>query len=155
METGLASTTSGRPAAEGYEDDDAPDPVLRQRAPLCGRSRKFAADALLNDLGTEPDGVVLVVSELATNAVEHASGGYEVDLDTSEADVGVRVHDASREPPVVRDVRPHEASGRGLRIVAALSTSWGFERVPGDGKVVRANAPVPGAPAHGSNRSML
>ena len=117
-----------------------------------GEARRFAADTLLNDLGMKPNCVLLVVSELATNAVMHAIGGYEVGLDASNTDVAVSVQDASSEPPHLRDAGPLAVGGRGLSIVATLSTSWGFEPVPGDGKRVWANVSVrPGAPAVADN----
>lgn len=113
-----------------------------------GEARRFAADTLLEDLGMQPNCVLLVVSELASNAVAHAVGGYEVGLDASTADVVVNVRDGSSEPPRMRDAGPLAVSGRGLRIVAGLSTSWGFEQVPSGGKVVWANVSVrPGSPA--------
>jgi len=42
--------------------------------------------------------------------------------------VRVEVSDASLMPPVLRRALPEELGGRGLAIVAALVTSWGFEQ---------------------------
>ncbi|SFE43850.1 Histidine kinase-like ATPase domain-containing protein [Actinacidiphila alni] len=80
------------------------------------------------------DDVVLVVSELVTNAVVHTVGdgvvcslrraGNEV-----RVEVGAEGHSEAR-----ADARPPDEGGRGLVVVAALSTAWGAgPAAPGGG----------------------
>lgn len=92
-------------------------------APSVGR-------ALVDDVcggvpGSVRDVVKLVVSELVTNALVH--GDPEITLLVRCDDKGVRVEvsDASPDPPTATRARTEE-SGRGLLIVEALTSSWGY-----------------------------
>jgi anti-sigma regulatory factor (Ser/Thr protein kinase) len=81
---------------------------------------------------------VLLVSELATNAVVHARAPFDVLVTLNAPRVRVAVADDSAQPPTPR---PQPAplggnGGRGLHLVEALSQDWGTEQVPDDGKVV-------------------
>jgi hypothetical protein len=76
----------------------------------------------------------LLVSELTTNALQHASGRFEVRV-RAQPRVRVEVHDHSVELPSAKDLAPSDESGRGLQIVTRLATSWGTRKLP-DGKVV-------------------
>jgi anti-sigma regulatory factor (Ser/Thr protein kinase) len=83
------------------------------------------------------DAAVLLVSELVTNAVRHASPPIVVEVicETSHS-LQVRVSDATPEP--LRPGRPgvHDESGRGLAITEVLSDEWGVDPTAGDGKTV-------------------
>lgn len=83
------------------------------------------------------DTVLLLVSEVVTNAVRHAATPFEltITVDGPQITVGVIDHDRAHQP-TVRDPGPHDTSGRGLRIVDELSTSWGTEPMAGDAKRV-------------------
>ena len=92
--------------------------------------------------GVLADNVVLVASELATNAVRHARTGFEISLARAEG-TRVRVEafdlDTRSPSPVLPDTEA--TGGRGLQIIAALSTEWGFgteERDGVHGKIVWA-----------------
>ena len=87
------------------------------------------------------DDVQLVVSELATNAVVHAGTPFSVSISSDESVIRIAVSDGSVAPPVMRDVAPRAVSGRGLRLVAAVSGDWGVERGPA-GKTVWAELPL-------------
>ena len=76
----------------------------------------------------------LLVSELTTNALQHARGGFEVRV-RAQPRVRVEVHDRSVVLPSPRDLAPSDESGRGLQIVTQLATSWGTRKLP-NGKVV-------------------
>jgi PAS domain S-box-containing protein len=67
----------------------------------------------------------LVTSELVTNAVVHGRPPIELRLRLEGAEVLVEVRDRAMYQP--RKLRPDETDehGRGLQIVAALSTRWG------------------------------
>lgn len=71
------------------------------------------------------DTVVLLVSELVTNAVLHAQAAPEMYLYWNGQSVRVEVSDADQRQPI-RQPRPGlETAGRGLGLVEDLSTSWG------------------------------
>lgn len=78
----------------------------------------------------------LLTSELATNAVEHAGGDFTVEVTDTGHGVRVDVRDPSSMPPVVRAAEDVDESGRGMRIVEAVATTWGSELVAGNGKSV-------------------
>lgn len=77
---------------------------------------------------------VLLTSELVTNAVRHARTPFEVEV-VCDGAVRVVVRDGSAEPPMVQHPEPDELGGRGLLLVEALATRWGFE-ANGQGKTV-------------------
>jgi anti-sigma regulatory factor (Ser/Thr protein kinase) len=107
--------------------------------------RYFARDAL-TEWGYErlADDVQLCVSELITNAVRHAGTELVLTL-LVDTQLTVEVRDAVPElgapaPQPADD--PLASSGRGLHIVAAISTDWGVTRVSG-GKAVWFTLPLP------------
>jgi anti-sigma regulatory factor (Ser/Thr protein kinase) len=67
-------------------------------------------------------GVAVIVTELVTNAVRHASGCPVLDLDVNGS-VMLTVTDRSPVHPQIRE--PDENGGRGLVIVGALGRRWG------------------------------
>ncbi|MEV0383848.1 ATP-binding protein [Nonomuraea sp. NPDC050643] len=82
------------------------------------------------------DDVVLLTSELATNAILHtrsgAGGSFTVTVTSSESAVRVLVSDAGSEgPPCVCRTSAQSTSGRGLPLIEALSHRWGFTRQDG------------------------
>lgn len=85
----------------------------------------------------DPGDVMLVVSELATNAVIHAGTPFSVSISATDAAMRISVQDSSSTRPVVRDGSPAALSGRGLRLVGAVSRDWGVE-FSLDGKTVWA-----------------
>jgi anti-sigma regulatory factor (Ser/Thr protein kinase) len=91
--------------------------------------------------------VVLVASELVANAVVHADGGVDEELDVAW-DIGadwvlIEVMDASPDLPRRRSTNDSDARGRGLAIVAALALDWGVRRTAA-GKQVWARVPTGG-----------
>jgi anti-sigma regulatory factor (Ser/Thr protein kinase) len=78
---------------------------------------------------------LLVLSELATNAVLHAGVPFGLRLVYDRGSVRIEVEDPSTVVPAIAAATT--MSGRGLRIVAALSARWGYE-VSSNGKVVWA-----------------
>ena len=73
----------------------------------------------------------LIVSELVTNAVEHAETEVEVVMTATESILRLQVTDGGGGTPVRREVRPGDPSGRGLNIVAFLAREWGTAVEPG------------------------
>ncbi|MFJ1613774.1 ATP-binding protein [Streptomyces sp. NPDC088251] len=88
------------------------------------------------------ESAVLVLSELLTNAGQHArvSPGREIETRFRPMADGVRieVHDASDVPPDVREPEPGACGGRGLVLVSALVDRWRYGARGGPGKVVWA-----------------
>ena len=82
-----------------------------------------------HDLGDYASNVETVASELATNAITHV-GAPSFDLELRRMDdsgaVVVIVTDASPDPPVLRTPDGDCEHWRGLHVVQALSTSWGW-----------------------------
>jgi len=73
--------------------------------------------------------VVLVVSELVTNAVVHAQSPPEVVATFDEGRLRLEVHDRDRNPPAVRSEGGY-IGGYGLRLVDRLTDGWGWEPTP-------------------------
>ncbi|GLW07171.1 hypothetical protein Misp01_23010 [Microtetraspora sp. NBRC 13810] len=83
-------------------------------------------------LGNQED-VLLVVTELVTNALLHGGGPLTLRLSVHPSRVRVEVGDAGEELPEPRE--PGPADGWGLHVVGRLCTDWGVSPQPG-GKVV-------------------
>jgi anti-sigma regulatory factor (Ser/Thr protein kinase) len=96
------------------------------------------------------DTVELVVSELFTNALQHAGPADQdaprVSLRLVGSEVVVEVFDASPVMPRVVAASEWDEAGRGLQLVAALASAWGATPVVMDGqqcgKCVWARVPV-------------
>jgi anti-sigma regulatory factor (Ser/Thr protein kinase) len=79
---------------------------------------------------------VLLTSELVTNAIRHEEGdAITLVITCAYGQLHVDVHDTSCTLPVPMDGSPDAETGRGLVIVASLSSSWGHYRTP-TGKAV-------------------
>jgi anti-sigma regulatory factor (Ser/Thr protein kinase) len=83
------------------------------------------------------DDATLIVSELVDNAVKHSSAITLVARPAPDGQVTLEVWDDNASPPVVRDVDFDSLDGRGLIVVEALASSWGWRPADG-GKVVWA-----------------
>ncbi len=90
------------------------------------RARTFLASQLAGEADDVVDAATLMVSELATNAVRHTGKPFSVLLDRTARRLRVEVKDGGGGTPTLRNARPTEPSGRGLRIVDELSWDWGF-----------------------------
>lgn len=91
------------------------------------------------DLARLADDGGLVLSELVTNSVRHASGrAVGIWLMTDRESLLIMVGDPSPDMPVCAEAQDaDDLSGRGLVIVDALAAQWGAYRVP-SGKIVWA-----------------
>ena len=107
------------------------------------RIARFHVRAALgfHGLGEYADDVEIITSELVTNAVQHVcDNGAEtvgVALIRSQAAVTVAVSDSSSDGPIRRDASTVSLQGRGLQIVEALATYWGWHQQEG-GKAIFA-----------------
>ncbi|MGH3415141.1 MAG: ATP-binding protein [Actinocrinis sp.] len=94
--------------------------------PAVAGARRFAGEVLRDQPPRVVDCVLLMLSELATNAIKHAGAEFDVSLDVSPGHIRVEVGDAGSGLPVLRSPSPSDRSGRGLRIVEMLAKAWGF-----------------------------
>ncbi|MFT2017656.1 ATP-binding protein [Streptomyces sp. 796.1] len=119
------------------------------------RARDFAREAL-RDWGWLPastadqraaaEDVLLVVSELVTNACLHADGPEELRVSCGDKSLRLEVRDRGAGTPAPRT--PHRAGrpgGHGMFIVQRLCLDWGVIRnADGAGKTVWAELAAPG-----------
>jgi hypothetical protein len=97
-------------------------------------ARRFVRDVLRDQSREVVDAAELMACELATNCVQHARSDFELAIHSKEQ-IRVEVRDMNRRRPVLRFPAPEDPSGRGLRIVDAMSDAWGI--IPAtDGKTV-------------------
>jgi anti-sigma regulatory factor (Ser/Thr protein kinase) len=132
--------------ATGFETTE-PRPNEIQELPLPadasapGVAREFVRTRWPR-LGEEViDDVVLIVSELASNAVQHGQPEIELRIRVEPFSVDVSVLDHGPGIPPTEIAPPHElaTSGRGLSIVDRLASDWGVEPFDGAaGKTVWA-----------------
>ena len=112
-----------------------------------GTARRFIAARTAAWSFPEPAAgqLVLIGSELVTNAVLHARTELTLTLELREDRVRISVKDRSNAPATLRHYRLDALTGRGLGVVAALSDRWGVSTAP-DGKVVWAELGANGGP---------
>jgi anti-sigma regulatory factor (Ser/Thr protein kinase) len=97
-------------------------------------AREFVA-GVLDAWGVHEGDVVLLVSELATNAVLHARSEFDITVRRIGDRLRVEVTDGNSRLPSCGTVPEDANSGRGLLLVQALSGSWGVDTTA-DGKTV-------------------
>jgi len=89
-------------------------------------AREFVSRHLVgHGLSRLVEDVRLVVSELATNAVEHARTPFIVTLSGGDRTVLLAVQDGSTSAPARSASEALATSGRGLLLVEQLSQDWG------------------------------
>lgn len=86
---------------------------------------------------------VLLVSELVTNAVVHARSASQVDVrPLGCGGVHIEVSDACPLPPRVQLPSETASSGRGVSLMEAVSSRWGFRSRP-NGKTIWFDVEAP------------
>ena len=109
--------------------------------------RREILERLHSDGAPDSDfyGAALVSGELLSNAVRHASGQVDVNLDWADHGARLRVRDGG--PPFTPALEPAEAGdplrehGRGLQIMRAMGAQVAV-KADGEGKVICAALPV-------------
>lgn len=129
--------------------------LLAAEPASAGRARDFTHKQMVSwELNPLIDDAVTIVSELFTNAMTH---GFAADAPASEGRqptahpllilirhprrLQIVMTDPSRTPPALieaTETTVFTTSGRGLRIVDALSRRWGWASLPSGGKAVWA-----------------
>jgi anti-sigma regulatory factor (Ser/Thr protein kinase) len=126
---GVGKTVPEEHTAAGREGLIIGSVRLRAETATPGLARKFVASVLRGLIApSDIEVVVLLASEVVTNAVIHA--GTSVDLVVRRIRGGVQIEasDGAKQPPVVVVGPVTSESGRGMRMVAALSDDWGVIR---------------------------
>jgi serine phosphatase RsbU (regulator of sigma subunit) len=121
--------------------------TLGPEADAVPRARRFAASTLRAEPRNIVEDAELVVTELVTNALLHGNAPVTLRLLWAPDRIRVEVEDLGRGMPVLIRQSPDSLTGRGLRLVAALSSGWGVETGSAGGKVVWAELPQGGTSA--------
>ncbi|AVH54953.1 MULTISPECIES: SpoIIE family protein phosphatase [Streptomyces] len=102
-----------------------------------GHARRFTKRTLRAwDTGDYTDAVLLIVSELVTNALVHTDGQVRLDLTLVNHRLRVAVADNSARSPIKPTSIGWEATGgRGILLVEAMSAAWGTVPVSGGKQV--------------------
>lgn len=128
-----ALTSSATDVVTGRRDlAMVPEPVCLSHARTAVRDLWSAASA------SRRDEAVLVVNELATNAMRHVAQPFTVSLAASRTRMLVAVTDPGRQEPILRPLRSTTTAGRGMQLVDRLSDAWGVRLVHPHGKTVWA-----------------
>lgn len=123
-------------------------PTLGGQASRVRRARDFTATTLHQwGVAGRCDDIAIVVSELVTNALQHARPASSNTCAGSPIQLGLlhpghcvmcAVSDASRAVPVPKEPDLFDETGRGLHVIAALSDQWGYTTSVDMGKVIWA-----------------
>ncbi|MDX2841020.1 ATP-binding protein [Streptomyces ipomoeae] len=123
--------TSARPRAKGHPGYSQTYPRTKETAPIARSLARTACTAWgLSDEVTEA--AALVMAELLSNAVLHASGPAVRLIVDRPADDRVHLAVVDRAPhrtPELGEPGSGDTSGRGLVLVEALSVRWGYDRL--------------------------
>lgn len=125
-------------ARQSIELDSDPEAPSRVR---------HAVTAVLDGWGCDPDtreDLLLVVSELVTNAIVHGAAPIVVTMVQEPERIRVEVTDGATESSPHSNPRPptDAENGRGLSVVTRLAVAWGWRASPGRGKTVWAELPL-------------
>ena len=89
------------------------------------------------------DSAALVASELLTNALLHGGGWARLVVSQVPDGIRIAVQDRERRSPIVAVASEASMTGRGLRLVSALSRDWGVEVRDGGKEVWAVLGPGP------------
>jgi anti-sigma regulatory factor (Ser/Thr protein kinase) len=128
----------GAGGTEVIELDADPD------APARGRHAVTEVLAGWGCAESAQEDLLLVVSELVTNAVVHGAEPIVVTVMRGPERVRVEVTDGlSDASPHNNLAAPDAETGRGLSVVTRLACAWGWRASPGRGKTVWAEVSFP------------
>ena len=124
--------------------------VIDRGDPRAARNaREFISRVLGEwDLIGQREAVVLLVSEVVTNAVLHARSDVFLTVSDEGEIARVEVRDSSPVPPRLHRFAVESATGRGLRLLDQLALRWGADQADGElGKTVWFEVGSPGEAA--------
>lgn len=122
-------------ATASYQIPAEPAAVSEGRRFLSGVLGEWGCGALVGD-------AQLLVSEVLTNAIQHARGPLRLRLRRTARELTVEVADRSHRLPQPRLADTADESGRGLILVESLASSWGAHPTD-DGKTIWFTLPLP------------
>ncbi|GAA1187396.1 ATP-binding protein [Streptomyces hebeiensis] len=128
---------SGQPLRRAAEYSGEPGCIAEARTLAVRFLQQLEAEWFADLGGRTGDDLLLVVSELVTNAERHSHGPYLLELEGTARQVIVTVYDSSTALPRRFPRDPARLGGHGIEIVHALSDRLTAERVP-VGKRVQA-----------------
>lgn len=142
----LAALTAGAPGTACFTLLPEPESVTEARRFTVGKLRDWDMAAIVDD-------VALVVTELVTNALRHsipalpelprhevaqAGAAIRLRLTKEEPWLLCGIFDAGSQPPCRTTPDFIAETGRGLHLVESFTDRWGWQGLPGGGKVVWA-----------------
>jgi hypothetical protein len=107
--------------------------VRLTRTPAAAAEARSQVRVAVRDwrIPVDPDIAILLASDLVTDAIMHGAGAtLTLAIRCSRGHVRIDVYDQSRSLPLGTDQLAGPDAGRGLVLVAALSTEWGSFRTP-------------------------
>jgi anti-sigma regulatory factor (Ser/Thr protein kinase) len=110
-------------------DEEVTLPDGPEGASFARRAMARAADLWLLDREMT-ETALLLVSELATNAIRHGAPPVRLSLRLDKDRLRVEVTDSSPALPELSHPNPDQIGGRGLQIVQQLAAKWGASASP-------------------------
>jgi hypothetical protein len=107
--------------------------VRLTRKPAAAAEARNQVRAAIRDwkVPVDPDIAILLTSDLVTNAITYGDGEtLTLAIRCSRGHLRIDVYDQSRFRPLGMDEPADTDAGRGLVLVAVLSTEWGSFRTP-------------------------
>ena len=101
------------------------------------------------------DALLLVTSELMTNALVHGRGSVSLKMTYTDGHVRIEVSDEGNAPVALASFTPETTHGRGLHTVAGLSRDWGSTNHGGTGNTVWADVRLKKKPLSQENSKRL
>jgi anti-sigma regulatory factor (Ser/Thr protein kinase) len=129
---------------EGTGSSTAPRWTMKWQSTPPPSAVRFAREQLTRVLaewdltGEAVEPTLLVVTELLSNAIDHARAPIQLAVSRTGESVRVELRDSVTEPPRLQPHDPWAKRGRGLQVVEALSSRWGWTNEPA-GKTVWAD----------------
>lgn len=116
---------------------------LSEGPQAAGQARRLVRDVLEKVRATQIlDDALLIVSELATNAVRYGAGPISAHISVDDRALTIAIQDArASDLPYPRVLTQTEPDGRGMHLVSAMASRWGWHRNQ-DSKVVWAELPL-------------
>jgi anti-sigma regulatory factor (Ser/Thr protein kinase) len=119
-------------------------------APALVEVRRWASRTLAQVDDAHLGDVLLVATELVTNAYDHGQGPLRVRMSHTAVPCRVRIEvdDSCVDPPVVKAASRDSPGGRGMQLVDKLAAAWGVQQHPATGsKTVWAEVSCDGVDA--------
>lgn len=103
-----------------------PESVAQARAQV----RRFLLEWGIDGTSEDTQDLITIVSELATNAVRHSVGAFTLSVDLYGDTCHVAVKDSADEPPAKTIASAESEVGRGMFLIDALASAWGWLTEP-------------------------